>query len=224
MRSLVGKPFTFLALLLSASLSNGHATSHSRHVHIHGHSHHARHGQMHNAAEAVNVASRGQGPSVDNSARALSSSSAPAGLAAAAVDFDPYTCGPGRPCSNGACCGPSGNCGYAPAYCGTGCTSNCDAKAQCGQYAAKPGQTCPLNACCSEFGFCGTTTVRGPLPPSWFVPVSDNMSVGLLQAWLPVQLRCRSPAASGVPQELDHEQKYATIRPLLCLLIRRSLY
>lgn len=72
---------------------------------------------------------------------------------------DPYTCGPGRPCSNGACCGPTGNCGYAPAYCGAGCTSNCNAKAQCGQYAENPGQTCQLNACCSEHGFCGTTRV-----------------------------------------------------------------
>ncbi|KAF3196307.1 hypothetical protein TWF106_005016 [Orbilia oligospora] len=54
-----------------------------------------------------------------------------------------YSCGPGRPCHNGACCGPS---------------SNCDAKAECGQYAEPPGKTCPLNVCCSQHGFCGTTS------------------------------------------------------------------
>jgi chitinase len=69
-----------------------------------------------------------------------------------------YTCGPGKPCSNGACCGESGWCGYSPTYCGSGCQSNCAAKAECGQYAADPGQTCPLNVCCSEYGFCGTTS------------------------------------------------------------------
>ncbi|KAK2013706.1 bacteriodes thetaiotaomicron symbiotic chitinase [Colletotrichum eremochloae] len=41
---------------------------------------------------------------------------------------DPYTCGPGRP----------GNCGYAPAYCGDGCQSNCNAKAECGQISPQP--------------------------------------------------------------------------------------
>ncbi|POS72695.1 chitinase [Diaporthe helianthi] len=70
-----------------------------------------------------------------------------------------YTCAPGKPCSNGACCGESGWCGYSPTYCGDGCQSNCDAKAECGEDAATPGQTCPLNVCCSEFGFCGTTTL-----------------------------------------------------------------
>ncbi|ROW01932.1 hypothetical protein VMCG_05588 [Cytospora schulzeri] len=38
------------------------------------------------------------------------------------------------------------------------CTSNCDAKAECGQYG-KPGQQdCPLSVCCSQFGFCGSTS------------------------------------------------------------------
>ena len=60
------------------------------------------------------------------------------------VKGDAYSCGPGNPCSNGACCGVSGYCGehlslsllhsapyqlfdvvgYGPTYCGTGCTSN----------------------------------------------------------------------------------------------------
>lgn len=85
-----------------------------------------------------------------------------------------YTCAPGRKCTNGACCGASGNCGYGqfvtilsmlqltdsqgPTYCGTGCTFNCNATAECGQYAAKPGQKCPLNTCCSQYGFCRTAS------------------------------------------------------------------
>ncbi|KAJ4386833.1 hypothetical protein N0V93_009731 [Gnomoniopsis smithogilvyi] len=70
---------------------------------------------------------------------------------------DGYTCGPDSPCSNGACCGESGWCGYGPTYCGDGCQSNCDATASCGEYAADVGQLCPLNVCCSQYGFCGTT-------------------------------------------------------------------
>ena len=69
-----------------------------------------------------------------------------------------YTCGPDKPCSNGACCGVSGWCGYGPTYCGDGCQSNCKATSECGEYAATPGAGCPLNVCCSHYGFCGTTT------------------------------------------------------------------
>lgn len=62
------------------------------------------------------------------------------------------TCNADTPCPNGACCGSNGLCGYSPAECGSGCASNCDAKAECGQYG-KPGQqNCPLNVCCSKFG------------------------------------------------------------------------
>lgn len=71
-----------------------------------------------------------------------------------------YTCSPDRPCSNGACCGASGNCGYGKDYCGDGCVSNCDAAAECGKHARPSGKRCPLNTCCSEYGFCGTTEVR----------------------------------------------------------------
>ena len=72
---------------------------------------------------------------------------------------DDYSCGPGNPCSNGACCGVSGYCGYGSTYCGTGCTSNCNAVAECGIDASPAGKTCPLNTCCSQCGFCGTTEV-----------------------------------------------------------------
>ncbi|KAL7895963.1 glycoside hydrolase family 18 protein [Trichoderma sp. TUCIM 5745] len=69
-----------------------------------------------------------------------------------------YTCSKKEPCPNGACCGVSGWCGYGPTYCGKGCQSNCNAKAECGKFAPKAEQSCPLNVCCSEFGFCGTTS------------------------------------------------------------------
>lgn len=82
-----------------------------------------------------------------------------------------FQCGAGNPCSNGACCGGSGYCGYGepsvketltgtwsscltgPTYCGSGCVSNCGAVAECGQYAATAGTQCPLNTCCSQYGF-----------------------------------------------------------------------
>ncbi|KAK2850539.1 hypothetical protein FQN49_005565, partial [Arthroderma sp. PD_2] len=78
---------------------------------------------------------------------------------------DDYSCGPGRPCSNGACCSKkTGYCNYGPKACGTNnispndvCWSNCDAKAECGRYADPPGKKCPLNVCCSQYGFCGFT-------------------------------------------------------------------
>ncbi|QIX02022.1 hypothetical protein AMS68_007539 [Peltaster fructicola] len=68
------------------------------------------------------------------------------------------TCNAQTPCPNGACCGTDGLCGYSPTQCGKGnCTSNCDAKAQCGQYGTPGHQNCPLGVCCSQFGFCGST-------------------------------------------------------------------
>lgn len=51
----------------------------------------------------------------------------------------------------------SGNCGYGATYCGKGCTSNCDAVAECGKDSKDGKTTCPLNTCCSQYGFCGTT-------------------------------------------------------------------
>lgn len=58
---------------------------------------------------------------------------------------DDYSCSASNPCSNGACCGAGGYCGYGSTYCGDGCLSNCDATAECGQYAATKNATCPLN-------------------------------------------------------------------------------
>ncbi|KAL4943096.1 hypothetical protein BDV06DRAFT_211304 [Aspergillus oleicola] len=61
---------------------------------------------------------------------------------------DDYACSADNPCSNGACCGGSGYCGYGPTYCGTGCVSNCDATAECGEFAETPGQAYDCQSNC----------------------------------------------------------------------------
>ena len=44
------------------------------------------------------------------------------------------------------------------------CTSNCDAKAECGMYG-KPGQqSCPLDVCCSKFGCVTPRAASTPAP------------------------------------------------------------
>ncbi|OHW99356.1 chitinase [Colletotrichum incanum] len=156
-------------------------------------------------------------PAVGNSSlsSSISEEAAPFGFAARLAD-DPYTCGPGRPCSNGACCGASGNCGYAPAYCGAGCLSNCDAKAECGQYAAKPGQTCKLNACCSEHGFCGTTKdfctdgcqsncILEPKPPGGSPKgAALDRVIGYYESWS-YKSKCNQKSPSDLPlKDLTH--------------------
>jgi hypothetical protein len=72
---------------------------------------------------------------------------------------DNYSCGLGNPCSNEACRGASGYCGYGKTYCGDGCLSNCRTVAECGRDAVRSERKCPLNTCCSQYGFCGTTEV-----------------------------------------------------------------
>ncbi|KAH7159262.1 glycoside hydrolase superfamily [Fusarium sp. MPI-SDFR-AT-0072] len=64
-----------------------------------------------------------------------------------------------RKCPDESCCGPKGICGYGPDYCGKGCTSNCDAKAMCGEYSEEGEMPCGMNLCCSATGWCGTTEV-----------------------------------------------------------------
>ena len=74
-----------------------------------------------------------------------------ANVFARADGTEDYSCGENKPCGNGACCANTGHCGYGQASCGTNgqspnekCWSNCDATAECGQYAATPNKTCPL--------------------------------------------------------------------------------
>lgn len=73
---------------------------------------------------------------------------------------DDYSCSESKPCRNGACCPKkTGFCNYGPEACGTSgqspnevCWSNCNAKAECGEFADPPGKKCPLNVCCSKYG------------------------------------------------------------------------
>jgi chitinase len=57
------------------------------------------------------------------------------------------------------CCGPEGVCGYGPDYCDKGCTSNCDAKAMCGEYSEDGEMPCGMNLCCSTSGWCGVSSL-----------------------------------------------------------------
>ncbi|KAF2716673.1 glycoside hydrolase family 18 protein [Polychaeton citri CBS 116435] len=99
---------------------------------------------------------------------------------------DDFSCGPSKPCSNGACCAKTGYCGYGPDSCGDGntpnkkCWSNCDAHAECGRYAEDPGEKCPLNVCCSQYGFCGMTP--------GFCNVTDNANTTC-------QSNCKQPGS-----------------------------
>ncbi|KAK3325107.1 glycoside hydrolase superfamily [Apodospora peruviana] len=122
-------------------------------------------------------------------------------------------CAPGTPCANGACCSNEGWCGYSPSFCGAGvCISNCDAKAECGQYAAVGKETCPLNVCCSIHGFCGTTeefcgtTCDNTFgncgsPPSPSCPASRQTArrrkIGYYEGWAPTR-----PCDKREPEDL----------------------
>lgn len=120
-----------------------------------GHSHSIRH---HHHPRSLNATLNPNFGGYNLRATTVTTITGQTGGSSASSDSSDFSCGPGKECSNGACCGESGWCGYGPVYCGDGCQSNCDAKAACGQYAGVANQTCPLNVCCSEFGFCGTTT------------------------------------------------------------------
>ncbi|KAJ6608966.1 hypothetical protein B0H10DRAFT_2066126 [Mycena sp. CBHHK59/15] len=73
------------------------------------------------------------------------------------------SCTPDIPCSNGACCnGGTGFCGFGSKFCGSDvCTSNCDAKAECGKDAPPQNVTCPLS-----IDFCGAGCQSGCDEPS----------------------------------------------------------
>lgn len=123
---------------------------------------------------------------------------------------DDYTCGPGRPCSNGACCGASGYCGYGATYCGDGCSSNCGAHAECGKDALIPGTECPLKTCCSEFGFVSLHTSDSPCYLFSCLPGlhSDNtlFSVVLLPSFAKVRKIFEACRRLGSETKVSHLQ------------------
>ncbi|KAF8908652.1 hypothetical protein CPB84DRAFT_1843537 [Gymnopilus junonius] len=122
-----------------------------------------------------------------------------------ATNLPTGTCTPDIPCANAACCdGTTGLCGFGPSFCGAGiCTSNCDAKAECGPFADASNFTCPLSVCCSQFGFCGTTddfcgegcqsNCGGPKIPSCDVGTSTATArrIGYYEGWA-VNRKCMS--------------------------------
>ncbi|KAJ5779984.1 glycoside hydrolase, partial [Penicillium paradoxum] len=107
------------------------------------------------------------------------------------------TCAPGTPCANGACCSKTGVCGYAPDQCAPDvCLSNCNAKAECGEYSEGGSVSCPLEVCCSKYGFCGTTDdfcadgcqagfgTCGSVPePSCSGSSSTKRTIGYYEGW-----------------------------------------
>ncbi|KIJ27013.1 glycoside hydrolase family 18 protein [Sphaerobolus stellatus SS14] len=120
-----------------------------------------------------------------------------------------FSCDSSRPCSNGACCGPSGFCGYGPDFCGTGCVSNVKIYSfnimpiECGQFAATPNLTCPLNVCCSQFGFCGTTSeCNGCLTPAPKQCSGGNSAlqriIGYYESWATAR-----PCSAWWPEQLN---------------------
>ncbi|KAL6228777.1 hypothetical protein BDW75DRAFT_131550 [Aspergillus navahoensis] len=67
------------------------------------------------------------------------------------------TCSDSIPCYQG-CCSAENQCGFTDGHCGDGCKHNCNATAECGEFAAPGTPDCPINVCCSEFGYCGVTS------------------------------------------------------------------
>ncbi|KAI0190613.1 glycoside hydrolase family 18 protein [Astrocystis sublimbata] len=129
------------------------------HHHGHQHLHHIRHLE---SVESLSQRSNSDSSITEGKLTSLqvkfASSGGQTGGSSSSSTSNDFTCSAKKECSNGACCGKDGWCGYGPTYCGNGCQSNCKATAECGKYAAVAGTTCPLNVCCSEFGFCGTTS------------------------------------------------------------------
>ncbi|KAK8103189.1 glycoside hydrolase family 18 protein [Apiospora sp. TS-2023a] len=135
---------------------------------------------------------------------------------------DDYTCSKSHPCSNGACCGEMGVCGYGEIYCGSGCMSNCDAKAECGKDSASKTATCPLNVCCSQFGFCGTAEEFCGLgcqsncgKPS--IPESEergdvrDLIIGYYESWKAYGSECGTMDPSQIPVEALDQVNFAFV-------------
>ncbi|KAJ1326027.1 chitinase [Microdochium nivale] len=136
-------------------------------------------------------------------------------------DGGPLYCTNG-PCVDGSCCGKNNICGYGPDYCGTGCQSQCNATAMCGEFSENGEFPCGMNLCCSATGWCDTTAVycdnadplHGTLPcqagygscqtyPTPSCPAgggsTNGRSVGYYQSWNMRERKCDSVS----PKQLD---------------------
>ncbi|KAF5574913.1 glycoside hydrolase family 18 [Fusarium subglutinans] len=74
---------------------------------------------------------------------------------------------PNGECADKSCCSVDGVCGYGKGFCDTGCQSNCDATAMCGELSEGGDIPCGLNLCCSSGGWCGTTETHCVGPNKW---------------------------------------------------------
>ncbi|KAL2757510.1 glycoside hydrolase family 18 protein [Sodiomyces alcalophilus JCM 7366] len=111
-------------------------------------------------------------------------------------------CSKDNPCVKPrACCnGVSGFCGFEPSHCGSECVADCDAKADCGQYADPPGTECPLRTCCSKHGFCGVaedfcedgcqSNCDEPPPKGQYDSDVRDQVVGYFAAWTLLKRGC----------------------------------
>ncbi|KAJ8124820.1 hypothetical protein O1611_g8820 [Lasiodiplodia mahajangana] len=117
-------------------------------------------------------------------------------LPAQALDLPIGTCNPETPCPNGACCGTiSGLCGYSPSECGAGnCSSNCDAKAECGHFCGSIDDFCG-GGCQEGFGSCGD--VKRPSCSKDGGSVNDR-NIGYYETWANTRA-CQSVA----PEDLN---------------------
>ncbi|KAF2000150.1 glycoside hydrolase family 18 protein, partial [Amniculicola lignicola CBS 123094] len=115
------------------------------------------------------------------------------------VRREDYSCGKGRPCANGACCGPSGFCGYGPASCETGCISNCNAHAECGEFSSPANKKCPLNT---------------PAPPGSPKNQALKKIIGYYESWS-YRSTCNHKKPTDLPlSELTHlNYAFAFISP-----------
>nr|QDJ94336.1 chitinase chiC3 [Cordyceps cicadae] len=102
----------------------------------------------------------------------------------------------------------SGNCGYGPIYCGKGCTSNCNAHAECGQFSDPPNTECPLKTCCSEFGFCGTTKACHHIQEEKSLLKDYYAVIGYYEAWND-RSKCHQTSAKDLPVDALTHLNYA---------------
>ncbi|KAH0437120.1 glycosyl hydrolase family 18 [Colletotrichum camelliae] len=129
-----------------------------------------------------------------NSAFSILGTDAPAEL----LELPVGTCNAETPCVNGACCsGISGLCGYSPSECGVGnCTSNCDAKAECGHFCGSTDDFCDAEeGCQKDFGGCGP-----PKRPSCSKDGTsiNKRSIGYYETWVNTR-----PCSSVSPEQLN---------------------
>ncbi|KAG6006481.1 hypothetical protein E4U21_007025 [Claviceps maximensis] len=134
-------------------------------------------------------------------------------------------CSASKLCPAG-CCSSAGYCGYGPEFCGKGCQSTCNRKADCdpgwagsnGKYSKK--DKCPLNVCCSKHGFCGYTDefCEGKQVKRPSCSVSDapvDRVIGYYEGWATSKRGCYALRPEEIPHGVYTHLifSFATINP-----------